>query len=142
MKVCLGEEADLLDGYNLFCLLAWIGTHDKHTFTLPKERIHVENADALGREQSDSLSCLTWRIVDAQGKDIGQLHVDAVLAKEQIGLSRLIAESLVSAMVEAMIWMLALLKRSRTRMSVPLLFSMNMESCLMVMGQQFLIVNY
>ena len=99
MKVCLGEEADLLDGYNLFCLFAWIGTHNKHAFTLPKERIHIKDADALGREQSDSLSGLTWRVVNAQGKDIGQLHVDAVLAKEQISLCGLIAEDTIDAIV-------------------------------------------
>lgn len=99
MKVCLGEEADLLDSYNLFCLFAWIGTHDKHAFTLPKERIHIEDADALGRKHLDSLGSLTWRVVDAQGKDIGQLHVDAVLAKEQIGLGGLIAEYAVDAIV-------------------------------------------
>lgn len=99
MKVCLGEEADLLDSYNLFGLFAWIGTHDKHTFTLPKERIHIEDADTLGRKHLDSLGSLTRCIVDAQGKDIGQLHVYAILAKEQIGLCGLIAEYTIDAIV-------------------------------------------
>lgn len=99
LQVNLREECHLAEHDDLLGLLALVCTEDEDSLALPEERIEVENADTRIRYFLDSFRRPSWDIVDAEGKDIGELHVDASLLKNEVCLRWRITQDTVYAII-------------------------------------------